>query len=181
MAKTTEKTLWETEGRNFTSDLDYGKEGERRVAKHFARYRNVVEVRDISNSKRGIDDDIDFEILYTDGHTCTIEVKTDTRAHETGNFAYEEFSHNNPGCFARTKADHIIYLIAQSGEAYVLNPEKFRKFIAEMKANPAKAKLCRVRAAKMGEGASGYLVPIKSILATNNEFGVKEAIMTIPE
>ncbi len=97
----------------------------------------------------------------------TAEIKTDTMAHRTGNLAYEKFSHRNPGCFARTKADHIIYLLDHTGEAFVLDPKKFRAFIAEMEADQDKAKSLRVTWRKMGEGASGYLVPIKSILKTD--------------
>lgn len=97
----------------------------------------------------------------------TAEIKTDTMAHRTGNLAYEKFSHRNPGCFARTKADHIIYLLDHTGEAFVLDPKKFRAFIAEMEADQDKAKSLRVAWRKMGEGASGYLVPIKSILKTD--------------
>lgn len=167
MMKNRNPTLWETQSRNFLGDLDFGKEGEKKIKAKLESYRSVVKVRDISNSKRGITDDIDFEVVYADGHTSTVEVKTDTMAHRTGNIAYEEFSHKNPGCFARTKADHIIYYIIETGEAYVLSPKNFRAFINEMKRDTAKANMLRVRAARMGEGASGYLVPIRSILHTN--------------
>lgn len=135
--KAEERTLWETQGRSFVRDLDYGKKGEERIARHLRKYKSVVDVRDISNTRRGIDDDIDFEIVYADGHVSTAEIKTDTMAHRTGNLAYEKFSHRNPGCFARTKADQD------------------------------KAKSLRVTWRKMGEGASGYLVPIKSVLKTD--------------
>lgn len=161
------KTLWETTNRNFLGDLDYGKKGEERVKRHLQGYRNIAEVRDISNTKKGIDDDIDLELVYTDGHTSTLEIKTDSMAHRTGNIAYEEFSHKNPGCFARTKADHIYYLLQETGDVYILNPENFRKFIAEMKNDKEKAKSLRVRPTRMGQGASGYLVPITSIVGTD--------------
>ena len=103
-------------------------------------YVDVDDVRDISNSNRGIKDDIDFEIVYRDGHTSTAELKSDMQAHRTGNIAYEELSHKNPGCFARTKADHIIYYLTETGVAYVLNPHKLRAFVAEMKADESKSK-----------------------------------------
>lgn len=161
------KTLWETTGRSFLGDLQFGKIGEQMIIAKLQSYKSVVEVRDISSTKRGIDDDIDLEVVYADGHTSTIEIKTDTMADRTGNIAYEEFSHKNPGCFARTKADHMIYFLINTGEAYVLSPENFRGFIKEMKDNKEKAEQLRVRASRMGQGASGYLVPIKSILGTN--------------
>lgn len=163
-----EDTLWEkTGGRTFRSDLNTGKDGEKVIAARLNAFPSVVEVRDISNSKKGIADDIDFEILYKDGHVSTVEIKTDLMAHKTGNFAYEEFSHRNPGCFARTKADHILYFLKETGEVYVLNPEKFRTFIAEMKQNKRKAASLRVRASGMGEGAYGYLVPIRELVKTD--------------
>lgn len=163
-----EETLWEKRGnRNFQKDLEFGKKGEGLMRKRILGFKNIVDVRDISNSRKGIDDDIDFELLYADGHTSTVEIKTDLMAHKTGNFAYEEYSHKNPGCFARTKADHILYFIYQTGEVYVLNPVKFRAFIAEMKQDKKKAASLRVRATGMGEGAFGYLVPIAVLKKTD--------------
>ena len=103
------KTKWEGQNRSFKGDLRFGKLCEEVIRRFLMHYTNVDDVRDISNSKRGIKDDIDFEIVYRDGHTSTAELKSDMQAHKTGNIAYEELSHKNPGCFARTKADHIIY------------------------------------------------------------------------
>lgn len=171
------KTLWENQNRNFNSDLANGKKGETKIFTHLQSYKNITEVRDISNSKRGIQDDIDFELVYTDGHTSTVEIKTDMLAHRTGNIAYEELSHKNPGCFARTKADHILYLINETNEVYVLNPDRFRAFIAVMKTDAEQAKQYKVRSTYMGEGAFGYLVPIKSLMNTD----VIECMFTIAQ
>lgn len=167
MTKKNAKTQWETEGRSFLDDLERGKRGEEAIIRHLKSFRNVVEVIDISKTKRGIADDVDLEVVYADGHHCTVEVKTDGKAYRTGNIAYEELSHKNPGCFARTKADHIFYLIEQTGEIFVLHPENFRAFIAEMKQDKEQAAKLKVRASFMGQGAFGYLVPIKSIAGTN--------------
>lgn len=80
------KTLWEKKGgRTFHGDLDTGKYGEKVLAARMNSFPSVTAVRDISDSKRGIADDIDFEILYKDGHTSTVEIKTDLMAHKTGN------------------------------------------------------------------------------------------------
>ena len=43
-------------------------------------YVDVDDVKDISNSNRGNKDDIDFEIVYRDGHTSTAELKSDMQA-----------------------------------------------------------------------------------------------------
>lgn len=163
-----EDTLWEKRGgRNFRKDLKTGKDGEEIIRKRLLAFPSVIDVRDISNSKRVIDDDIDFEIVYKDGHTSTVEIKTDLMAHSTGNFAYEEYSHRNPGCFARTKADHILYFLYETGEVYVLNPVKFRTYISEMKQDKQRARYLRIRATGMGEGAFGYLVPINVLKSTD--------------
>lgn len=62
------KTLWEKKGgRTFHGDLDTGKYGEKVLSARMNSFPSVVAVRDISDSKRGIADDIDFEILYKDG------------------------------------------------------------------------------------------------------------------
>ena len=150
------KTLWEKKGgRTFHGDLDTGKYGEKVLAARMNSFPSVATVRDISDSKRGIADDID------------VEIKTDLMAHKTGNFAYEEYSHKNPGCFARTKADHILYFIKETDMVYVLNPVKFREFIAEMKMDKEKAASLKVRPSGMGEGAFGYLVPITVLAETD--------------
>ena len=161
------RTAWETENRSFLSDLELGKKGEKRIISFLEKHKNVEKVVDISDTEIGKRDDIDLEVHYTDGHISTVEIKTDTKAHITGNIAYEERSHRNPGCFARTKADHIFYLLQKTGQAYVLNPNEFRKFIAEMKNDKESAKQFGIRPVSMGEGAFGYLVPIKNLVSTN--------------
>ena len=159
------KTKWEGQNRNFKGDLRFGKLCEEVIRRFLMHYVDVDDVRDI-----------DFEIVYRDGHTSTAELKSDMQAHKTGNIAYEELSHKNPGCFARTKADHIIYYLTETGVAYVLNPHKLRAFVAEMKANERKAASLRVRPAKMGEGAFGYLIPIRVLL---NNTDIVEATMMV--
>ena len=151
------KTKWEGQNRSFKGDLRFGKLCEDVIRRFLMHYVDVDDVRDISNSNRGIKDDIDFEIVYRDGHTSTAELKS-------------------PGCFARTKADHIIYYLTETGVAYVLNPHKLRAFVAEMKADERKAASLRVRPAKMGEGAFGYLIPIRVLL---NNTDIVEATMMV--
>lgn len=163
------KSLWESKGhRSFLSDLEKGKFGEKVVISYLESRKNVNKVTDISNTKRGIDDDIDCEIEYADGHTKTIEIKTDLMAHKTGNIVFEEFSHKNPGCFARTKADYILYYVMETNEVYVLNPDGFRAFIKTVKEDAEMMKKLGVRAARMGEGAYGCIIPIKSIKNNTN-------------
>ena len=60
--------------------------------------------------------------------------------------------------------------------AYVLNPHKLRAFVAEMKADERKAASLRVRPAKMGESAFGYLIPIRVLL---NNTDIVEATMMV--
>lgn len=157
-------TLWESMNRSFLSDLERGKFGEKVLFEYLQSRNNIKAVVDISNTEIGIKDDIDFEIEYKDGHKKTVEIKTDLMAHRTGNIVYEEFSHRNPGCFARTKADYILYYIMETNEVYVLNPDGFREFISQIKTDEVLRKELRVRPTKMGQGAYGYLVPIKSII-----------------
>ena len=161
------RTKWEGQNRSFKGDLRFGKLCEDVIRRFLMHYVDVDDVRDISNSNRGIKDDIDFEIVYRDGHTSTAELKSDMQAHKTGNIAYEELSHKNPGCFARTKADHILYFVKETDMVYVLNPVKFREFIAEMKMDKEKAASLKVRPSGMGEGAFGYLVPITVLAKTD--------------
>ena len=64
------KTKWEGQNRSFKGDLRFGKLCEDVIRRFLMHYVDVDDVRDISNSNRGIKDDIDFEIVYRDGHTC---------------------------------------------------------------------------------------------------------------
>lgn len=66
----------------------------------------------------------------------TVEVKTDTRTHDTRNIVYELISHDNPGCLARSNADMIFYYAVNEDatktyEGWIINTKKWREWIRE--------------------------------------------------
>ena len=115
------------ESTSFRNDVNtIGPIGENRLKEIFGS-KCVYE--DISDDKRFRIFDIDF-IKYNDGikdrervlnafyegysgasvNATTYEVKTDTALFKYRNMVYEELSHGNPGCLARSKADVVFYL-----------------------------------------------------------------------
>lgn len=88
-------------------------------------------------------DDIDLIWSHVvGGHEIetTVEVKIDTQAHNTYNFAFETVSNetrSTPGCFLRTKAELFYYLWAGSGDLWRMKTEPTRRwFLAEMSSRP---------------------------------------------
>ena len=66
----------------------------------------------------------------------SVEVKTDTRTHDTRNIVYEITSHDNPGCMARSNADMIFYFAVNEDatkiyEGWIVNTKNWREWIRE--------------------------------------------------
>ena len=101
--------------------------------------------------------DIDFMVRTRNEHIFYIEVKTDFLAHKTGNFVYELTTSGNNGCFAKTKADYIIYHINETDENYIVDICKLRRYVSTSNLNLV----------PMGDSATGYLIPIKTLEEEN--------------
>lgn len=162
-------TTWKEENRNFEGDLAIGKYGEAETQKLLWSFPNVKQVDDISDTEYGKAHDVDIEVEYKNGMRTKFEVKTDMKACKTKNIIFEERSKKGVGCFVKTKAEYIAYLLAEEVDGvkykkslYIINAEEFRSFISEMKAEKAKAKEYGIRYTWMGEKARGYIVPIEA-------------------
>ena len=112
--------------------------------------RSVVDVRDDLEFQKK---DIDFLVENLRRQFTSIEVKTDFKAHETGNLVYELSTSNNIGCFEKTQAKYIVYFVPELKEAYWINVKALRTYIHKVRPDER----------KMGDNATGFLLPISEL------------------
>ena len=137
----------------FSESLKEGETGEHAVWNVLIKQkwiRNVVDVRDDKNFQ---EQDIDFWIENTERQFASVEVKTDYKAHETGNIVYEVQTSGSLGCFEKTKAKYIAYYIPANKVVYLINVVNLRTFIHKL----------RPEERSMGDSARGFLIPIKDL------------------
>jgi hypothetical protein len=114
----------------------------------------------------------DIDLFWTRSYkakteTLSLEVKADTKIHESGNFAFETISNEirfTQGCFMRSKADYFYYYCVHCGDLWIFpltivrqwferemssRPNRFREFKTHTQLNGGKVYTAR-----------GYLVPI---------------------
>ena len=139
---------------SFAEDLSFGREGEAVVRNLLESSGNFDYVIDCSNDKYFQQKDIDVLALVNDGHIAKYEVKTDRKAHETGNIAFEIKTNGNIGCLAKTEADFVMYYIEGNDRVYCFNAEQMRRYL--------RAK--RFKLYRMGDNAEGYLLNINQLL-----------------
>lgn len=138
----------------FDKDLKDGEIGEHVVwnlLQKSSKVRNIVDVR---QDKVFQSQDIDFFVENFDRQFTPIEVKTDFKAHETGNIVYEISTSGHLGCFEKTKAAYIYYYIPVSKIVYMIDVVALRTYIHQL----------RPEEKKMGDNATGFLLPIKDLL-----------------
>lgn len=143
----------------FEIDLKVGEIGEEIALEFFQNNKGIYKVEDVRDSEFWRDKDVDFIITTIEGIIFTIEVKSDTMAHRTGNIVYEHTSNkykNTLGCFRKTKADYILYYITETKEMYKIHTYSLREYIDENKK--------QLREVSMGDNALGYLVRIQKLV-----------------
>ena len=149
----TKYSAWAKENRSFKTDLEAGKNGENTIYKYLKNLPDTKDVEDISNTPRGIEDDIDFEVM-SETETYTVELKTDLKAGRTGNLPFEKYSHGNPGCLWRTKADYVIFYLPDKNQVLWIDIKAWQEYTAQ------KSESCMIN---MGEGARGFLDRISTL------------------
>jgi len=107
----------------FGAQLAVGADGEERVAQWLTgRGYRVSRVDDRDRQRRGVD----LLVEPADGgDRVGVEVKTDRRAHATGNLFLETISVDGEGALGwlfRCEADWLVYLVAETGEALWYRP-----------------------------------------------------------
>lgn len=138
----------------FEKSLKEGEYGEHTVwnlLQKQPKVRNVIDVRDCIKHQ---EKDIDFLVETINRQFYSVEVKSDYKAHESGNMVYEFSSSGKLGCFERTEADFIFYFIPQNREVHMVNVKALRQYVRKT----------RPEERKMGDASTGFLLPIKDLI-----------------
>lgn len=138
----------------FSESIKEGENGEHVVWNVLSKIKDIRSIVDVRQDKHFQEDDIDFLVENTSRQFTPIEVKTDYKAHETGNIVYEASTSGHIGCFEKTKAKYIYYYIPGAKKVHVINVKDFRTYLHET----------RPEEKKMGDNATGFLIPIKDLI-----------------
>lgn len=137
----------------FSESLKYGEYGEHAIWNLLNKQDEIRSVIDVRQDKGFQEKDIDFWIENQQRQFRSIEVKTDFRAHETGNLAYELTTSGNVGCLEKTQADIIIFFIPKSRQAHLVKTSVLREYV----------KNAHLEEIRMGDNATGYLLSIADL------------------
>ena len=138
----------------FSESLKEGEMGEHVVWNILSKSTSVRSIVDVRQDKNFQEQDIDFLIENDKRQFTPIEVKTDFKAQDTGNIVYEVSTSGHIGCFEKTKAKYIYYYIPAKKVVYMIDVKAFRTYL--QKARPEEM--------KMGDNATGCLIPIDDLI-----------------
>lgn len=152
---------------SFEDSLMTGGYGEHAVWNILTNQPKVRVVVDVRKDKRFQEKDIDFLVENADQQFTSVEVKTDYKAHETGNIVYEVTTSGNMGCFEKTQADYIAYFVPKSKKVYMIHVISLRTYLHKLMPEPV----------KMGDNATGFLIKIKDLIDNKVIKGIYEGVM----
>lgn len=138
----------------FEECLKTGGYGEHAIWNLFIKSPKVKSIVDVRDDKHFQELDIDFLVENLERQFTSIEVKTDFKAHETGNIVYEISTSNNVGCFEKTQAQFIAYFIPESRQVHMISVGALRRYISQV----------HPKEIRMGDNATGYLLPIEDLI-----------------
>ena len=107
------------------------------------------------------------KIIPDNAGVTAYEIKTDTQIGRTRNIFYEEMSHTNPGCMARTLSNYIVYagidFNKSINEAYLIKTLDLRRYVLD---NFNTVKRCRMdhRGSGSSDVTAGYLINIEELM-----------------
>ena len=110
---------------------------------------------------------INRKIIPDNAGVTAYEIKTDTQIGRTRNIFYEEMSHTNPGCMARTLSNYIVYagidFNKSINEAYLIKTLDLRRYVLD---NFNTVKRCRMdhRGSGSSDVTAGYLINIEELI-----------------
>ena len=137
----------------FDDCIKNGGYGEHAVWNLLTSRETVRSVVDVRNDRGFQEKDIDFLVENFNRQFTAIEVKTDFKAHETGNIVYELTTGGNAGCFEKTEADFILYFVPRKKVVYMIDVQRLRAYVHNSHFNEV----------KMGDDATGFLIPIADL------------------
>ena len=138
----------------FSESLKEGESGEHVVWNMLQNQKNIRSIVDVRKDKKFQEMDIDFLVENMNRQFTSIEVKTDFKAHETGNLVYELSTSSNIGCFEKTQAEYIMYYIPAEKVVHMIDVVGLRTYIHKVR--PVER--------KMGDNAMGFLLPIRDLI-----------------
>lgn len=120
----------------------FGRDGEEDIMAYFTRHGFQVE--DLSKDPAYRAKDIDMRVMPETGRPYTVEVKTDRRAHMTGNILIEyemdRTRGNRSGWWYFCEADVLCYFLKETRQAIFLNWPIVKKLCIESKGRPCSFK-----------------------------------------
>jgi hypothetical protein len=114
------------------------KEASKRVEEFLHSCIRVVDVENVEDDKEYQARDIDLLCTLEvgdDRKTVAIEVKGDTKAHQTGNFFFETISNEalgTQGCFLKSEADLLFYYLLETDRLYIFPLKRLQAWFVEM-------------------------------------------------
>lgn len=136
--------------------LHDGERGELIVWNLYIKMNGVRSVVDVRDDLRFRDEDVDYLIEDAKRQFTKVEVKTDSMADRTGNFAYEVESsktYHTKGCFEKTKADFIAYYVPGLNQVFLINVPLLRDYVHGS----------NLKLVQMGDNALGHLIPLEEL------------------
>ena len=162
-----------------------GAEGEELVIDHLKQ--RGCSVVDLRNDPEYQAKDIDLSILTPQKNWRTLEIKTDTRMHKTGNIMIELSMSRKTGLydgwFYKCKADILCYVDAHAGNLLFLPWEKLRQYTTRLMAQEPSC-ICSFKnpydAHCIGRGVllsvKQHLIPNDLILKVSHSETIKSAV-----
>lgn len=138
----------------FDESLKEGESGEHVVWNLLQNQPNIRSIVDVRKDKKFQEKDIDFLVENMNRQFTSIEVKTDFKAHETGNLVYEVTTSRHIGCFEKTQAEYIMYYIPANKVVYMIDVVGLRTYIHKV----------RPEERRMGDNATGFIIPIQDLI-----------------
>ena len=137
----------------FENSLREGESGEHIVWNILSKSQDVRSIVDVRQDKFFQEMDIDFLVENSARQFTPIEVKTDYKAHDTGNIVYELSTSGHIGCFEKTKARYIYYYVPGDQVVYMIDVKAMRTYVHQS----------RPEEKNMGDNATGFLLPIRDL------------------
>jgi hypothetical protein len=114
------------------------KEASSRIEEFLRSCVKLISVQNVEADPKYQAEDIDLIcILEIGDHVkeVSIEVKGDTKAHQTGNFFFETLSNaalGTQGCFLKSKADLLFYYLLATDRLYIFPLKRIQKWFVKM-------------------------------------------------
>lgn len=151
----------------FEESKKYGEYGEHAVWNILSGESWVRSIVDVRQDEGFREQDVDFLVENLHRQFAGVEVKTDFKAHETGNLVYELTTSGHIGCFEKTKAKFIAYIVPKSRKVYWISVNALRDYTHNG----------NLKEIRMGDNATGFLIPLEDLIRNGVIMKTYEGVM----